>query len=142
MDIGNRIRFVRQLRGMTQLELATKIGLPDNESGRIRITRYETGKSIPKEDTLEKISDALNINSLYLSTKEHTPLLDLTFFLFELDMDKSILINKKDNHYFIDFDNWILNNLFEEWMQKKEDLNEGKITEEEYIEWKINYTGK
>lgn len=60
MDIGQRIRFVRLFRGMKQEELAEKIGLGGGENG----------KRTPKKDLLKKISDALQINSLYLSNKE------------------------------------------------------------------------
>ena len=43
MDIGERIRFVRQFRGLTQTELAEKSGLSADENGRIRISQYENG---------------------------------------------------------------------------------------------------
>ena len=41
MDIGERIRFVRQFRGLTQTELAEKSGLSADENERIRISQYE-----------------------------------------------------------------------------------------------------
>ena len=85
MDIGQRIRFVRLFRGMKQEELAEKIGLGGGENGRTRISQYENGKRTPKEDLLEKISDALQIDSLYLSSKEKTDALDLVFTLFDWD---------------------------------------------------------
>ncbi|MFQ9634563.1 MAG: helix-turn-helix domain-containing protein [Coprobacillus cateniformis] len=57
------MRFVRLFRGMKQEELAEKIGLGGGENGRTRISQYENGKRTPKEDLLEKISDALQIDS-------------------------------------------------------------------------------
>ena len=56
MDIGERIRFVRQFRGLTQTKLAEKSGLSADENGRIRISQYENGTRVPRKDMLEKIS--------------------------------------------------------------------------------------
>lgn len=142
MNIGERIKYVRKLRGMKQEELAGKIGLSADENGRTRISQYENGKRTPKEDMLEKISEVLNVKSLYLSNKEHTSALDFVFTLFEYDNDNPITVKKENERYLLDLDNCIFNDFFEEWMQKKTDLNNGKISKEQYIEWKLNYTGK
>ena len=143
MNIGERIKYVRMLRGMRQEELAGKVVLGYNENGRTRISQYENGKRTPKEDMLEKISEALDVESYYLSTKEHTAILDFIFMLFDFDQDNLFNITKENERYLIDLDyNILLDDLMEEWMQKKADLRSGKISKEEYIDWKINYTGK
>ncbi|WP_338108306.1 helix-turn-helix transcriptional regulator [Thomasclavelia spiroformis] len=49
MNIGERIKYVRMLRGMRQEELAGKIGLGYNANGRTRISQYENGKRTPKK---------------------------------------------------------------------------------------------
>ena len=51
------------------------------------------------------------------------------------------IIEKENDRFKLDFDNWMFNDVFEEWMNKKAELKSGKISKEEYIEWKINYTG-
>ncbi len=119
MNIGKRIKYVRMLRGMRQEELAGKVGLGYNENGRTRISQYENGKRTPKEDMLEKISEALNVESYYLSTKEHTAILDFIFMLFDFDQDDLFNITKENERYLIDLDyNILLDDLMEEWMQK------------------------
>lgn len=140
MDIGERIRYVRQFRGLTQEELAIKVGLGEGENGRTRISQYENGKRKPKEDMLEKISKALNVKSLYLSTKERTAALDFAFSLFEWDVDNlPINIINEDEKYLIHIDNPIFEDFLKQWAEKQKDLADGKITKEEYINWKINY---
>lgn len=141
MNIGERIKLVRKLRGMKQEELAGKIGLTADENGRTRISQYENGKRTPKEDMLEKISEALQVKSLYLSNKEHTSTLDFVFTLFEYDNDIPITVKKENDRYLLDLDNCIFDDFFEKWIQMKTDLNDGKISKEVYMEWKINYTG-
>ena len=143
MDIGQRIRFVRLFRGMKQEELAEKIGLGGGENGRTRISQYENGKRTPKEDLLEKISEALEIDSLYLSGKEKTAALDLVFTLFDWEEDGlPIDIIKSDGKLLLDLNNEIFSEFLTQWANKKADLKDGKISKDEYIDWKINYTGR
>ena len=91
---------------------------------------------------LEKISEALNVESYYLSTKEHTAILDFVFMLFDFDQDDLFNITKENERYLIYIEyNIFLDDLMEELMQKKADFRSGEISKEEYIDWKINYTG-
>ena len=139
LTMGERIRFVRQFRGLTQTELAEKIGLPPGENGRIRISQYENSTYTPKEETLEKISNALGVTSQYLSVEKSHPALDFVFHLLEYDRDDPITIEKvgKDR-YSLEFDCFLVSKFMDEWIQKKADLRTGIMTEEEYTEWTIN----
>ena len=58
---GARIAYVRGLRGMTQDELAGKLGFTDDRRRR-HITRYETNERIPKEERLEQLAKILNVS--------------------------------------------------------------------------------
>ncbi len=143
MSLGERIKYVRQLRGITQLELAEKVGFSADENGRIRISQYENGSRIPRKETLQKISEALGVKSYYLSLDDHTAALDFAFELLDLDRATDITIKKEvvkdEDHYLIDLNTTFFNDFLEEWMNKKADLKQGKISKEDYIEWTINY---
>ena len=147
MDIGERIRFVRQFRGLTQTELAEKSGLSADENGRIRISQYENGTVEPGfdalKDMLEKISKALHINSMYLNMDDHTEALDFVFTLLDWDRTTDFIIKKEtidnENHYLIDLNTNLFDDFLEAWIQKKANLKNGKISNDEYIEWTINY---
>lgn len=52
----NMIRTERIKAGLTQTQLAEKIGVTQNE-----VSRWETGERNPKLDKLKKIADALNV---------------------------------------------------------------------------------
>lgn len=54
MTVGEKIKKIRQEKGMTQKELGKKCGLADSA-----IRRYELGGANPKIETLQKIADAL-----------------------------------------------------------------------------------
>ena len=49
MAIGERIRFFRTLRGMTQKRLGMLLGFPE-KSADVRLAQYETGVRTPKRD--------------------------------------------------------------------------------------------
>lgn len=60
--IGERIKAFRLVRGMTQKELGTRMGVDQST-----VRKYESGKLNPKIETVKKIADALGVdmNALY-----------------------------------------------------------------------------
>ena len=56
MTTGEKIRELRKAQGLTQEELAQKIGIK-----RGTLAQYETGKRSPKRETLERFAKALNV---------------------------------------------------------------------------------
>ena len=57
MNIGENIKKVRKLKGMSQKELSDLSGVP-----RVSISRYENNERTPTIDIVKKLSDALYIN--------------------------------------------------------------------------------
>ena len=47
MAIGERIRFIRNLKGMTQKWLGIAVGFPE-KTADIRMAQYESGARTPK----------------------------------------------------------------------------------------------
>ena len=60
MAIGERIRFFRNLRGMTQKYLGTKAGLGE-KTADIRMAQYEAGTRTPKEDLTNAVAGILEL---------------------------------------------------------------------------------
>ena len=63
--IGNIIKKHRKKLGITQYELATKVGVDPKY-----ISRIETGMSYPSLSVVERIFDILNVNIGYLFEEE------------------------------------------------------------------------
>lgn len=61
MGIGERIKDLRTQKKLTQSDLAKMVGLT-----YIQIGRYETEKSNPSSDILQKLAQALDTTSDYL----------------------------------------------------------------------------
>jgi transcriptional regulator with XRE-family HTH domain len=64
MDIGARIRELREERRLTQEDLARR-----SEVARNTISRFETGARVPSIDMLEKLAPALGVGPSELLTK-------------------------------------------------------------------------
>lgn len=139
MSVGERIKRTRKFRKMTQAQLGEAVGLSD-----VRIRQYELGNRTPKENMLRKIAKALNCNyrSLYEPTTYAAD--DVMFALFELDerYDMPLYeVEDEDNekHICVGFDFFVIDEFLSDWKKKKEELASGKITREEYFEWKITW---
>lgn len=63
MTVGEKIKFIRNFRGMTQKELGVGIGF-DEKGADNRIAQYETNYRVPKKDTLLQIAKVLDVNPL------------------------------------------------------------------------------
>ncbi len=53
-NVGLVLNLLRELRGMSQAQLARRAGI-----GKSQLSKYETGKELPKLDSLEKLLTAL-----------------------------------------------------------------------------------
>lgn len=69
MNIQNRLKKLRLEQGLTQKELANKIG----KSYQIYQT-WENGSRNPKEENLRQLADALNVSFEYLTDTEILPI--------------------------------------------------------------------
>ncbi len=64
-NIGQRIKELRKMLGLTQEEFANRIG-----RSRISIAQYEAGKRTPDESTLRLISQTFGVNLEWLKSGE------------------------------------------------------------------------
>lgn len=61
MSIGSNIKRYRKLKGLTQEQLAIKVGL-----SKVAIQKYETNKREPKNIIVSKIAEVLNVSTIDL----------------------------------------------------------------------------
>lgn len=136
MKIGEKIKKLRVLRGLTQKELGDMVGLTDS-----RIRQYELGKRNPKENMLKEIAQALGVpfTSLYNSPIETYD--DAMHALFEMEENFGLeLTTRSDGQMYLRFaPTSTMQSCFSSWAKKREQLEAGEITEEEYEIWKMRY---
>ena len=143
MSIGDRIRRIRNFRGLTQKEFGIALGFPEG-SADVRVAQYESNVRKPKEDLIRKMAEVLDVN--YMSIYE-TPLMDaedVMFTLFELDERYPISIEDCQTadgrtRRTINYNSQLIDSFLREWQLRKKDLADGKISKAEYMEWKLNW---
>ena len=145
MAVGDRIKRVRQFRGLTQKELGKLVGF-DEKTADIRIAQYESNTRKPKEDLLIKIAEALDVNFRSLYEPYNYAAEDVMFTLFDLDEHYKITIHDVEDeehpdetHKSVQFNYFLLDEFLTEWATRKKELAEGKISQSEYMEWKLNW---
>ena len=62
---GNTIRKLREDKGMTQLQLAERIGVSDKA-----VSKWETSKGLPDISLIEPLSQALGVSVMELMSGE------------------------------------------------------------------------
>ena len=92
MAIGDRIKRIRNFRGLTQKEFGKLIGF-DEKTADIRVAQYESGTRTPKEELLQKMAEVLDVNyrSLYEPTLYAAE--DIMYTLFELDEHYNTIVH-------------------------------------------------
>lgn len=65
---GERIIAARKAKGLTQVELARKMGLPDNQANTV--TRWEKNQCPPSKKSMQRIADALGTDVYTLFPEE------------------------------------------------------------------------
>lgn len=147
MDIGKRIRFIRQCRGMTQKQLGLALGFPEN-SADVRIAQYESGKRKPKDDLITQLAKILHVDPQAIATPGNDSYTGLMYTLFDLedtyglhvdDIDGELCIRlKRDSQDYLR-----LLDLMQEWYKAWKTDHDQNDTESRnaYLNWKFNYPG-
>lgn len=165
MTTGEKIKRIRIFRDMTQKELGVLAGLGE-PNANIRIAQYECDARIPRAKLLDKFAQVLKVNPLNFHSPVPGSAEDViqTLFWMEEEIPGSICLtqlvgttgktNSPPNIVFqrndsdeqaaeattgLYFQNNVMNNYLREWLFRQQELRSGKITRDEYFEWKINW---
>ncbi|MER1993165.1 MAG: helix-turn-helix transcriptional regulator [Eubacteriales bacterium] len=144
MAIGERIRFIRNLRGMTQKYLGIMAGLPE-KTADIRMAQYEAGTRTPKEDLTQSLANALGVSPLALNTPDIDSYLGLMHTLFTLEDRYGLTIETREGEVLFHIDPRKgqdaaqINQMVCAWAPVMEKYRSGEISKEEYDDWRYNY---
>ena len=144
MAIGERIRFFRNLRGMTQKYLGTVVGFPE-KTADIRMAQYESGSRTPKADLTENLAGVLGVSPLALSVPNIDSYLGLMHTLFTLEDRYGLTVEKTENGVSMRVDSRKgkdaaeLSEMINAWAEQAEKYRKGDISREDYDKWRYNY---
>ena len=96
LDIGNRIKHYRELRNMTQEELAQKVGYVNKSS----IYSIEKGMAAVPYDKLTAIAKVLNVSEFVLRYGENPSMVDIMLKENSIyDKESSMYLNEPTTDY-------------------------------------------
>ena len=144
MAIPERIKFFRNLRGMTQKFLGMSVGFPE-KTADIRMAQYESGTRTPKADLTNLLASALKISPAALNVPNIESYNGVMHTLFAMEDLYGMRIDKLDGEVCIrlDKDNGIeyitMTEMFTAWEKQAGKFRSGEITKEEYDQWRYTY---
>ena len=126
MNVSEKIRYYRELRGLTQQQLADFSGIP---LGTLK--KYETGNRNPKQEPLQRIADALHISITSFQDIHLKTIGEVAPYLFAISkVGKVQFHSNKDadgkfdiNTPSISFDSPVFKHFLKEWADSKVIIN-------------------
>lgn len=145
-NLGQKIRFYRQIAGMNSKELGSACGV--NES---TIRNYELGNRYPDSDTIFEISNALEISPYVLATPDPISAASSLQYLFSMEKTLDLTPTTIDGKVYLEVSSDIdvndatvaplsnLKRMFSHWATMYEKFINEEIDEETYLLWQAKY---
>ena len=144
MAIRERIRYFRNLRGMTLKQLGMLVGFPERTAD-VRMAQYEAGTRSPKADMTNALAHVLEVSPSALNVPDMDTYIGLMHTLFALEDLYGLQIAAADREPCLLLDpnafekTHSLHGRFRDWLSEKQKLDRGEITKEEYDRWRYTY---
>lgn len=144
MATGERIRFFRNVRGMTQKYLGMRAGFPE-KTADVRMAQYESGTRTPKSELTAALAQALDVSPLAIDIPDIVSDLGLMHTLFALEDIYGLHVGKLDGEVCLRLEKPHNRNTDEAaqmicaWEQQAAKLEAGEISKEEYDQWRYKY---
>ncbi len=144
MAIGERIRFFRNMKGITQKYLGMVVGFPDR-SADVRMAQYETGSRTPKADLTKTLADYFGISTNALTVPDIDTDIGLMHTLFALEDIRGLTIGEFNGEVCLRLDKsrgtayLAMFEMLSAWAEQARKLGAGEITKEDYDRWRYNY---
>ena len=136
MAIGERIRYFRNKRGLTQKQLGTAVGFPE-KSADVRLAQYESGTRSPKSELTKALAEVLDVSPAALSVPDIDSYVGLMHTLFTLEDRYGLKICECDGEIHLRVDAFQgkeaarLHEMLCAWGEQAAKLKSGEISKEE-----------
>ena len=137
LAFGERIRFFRNLKGMTQKYLGTVVGFPE-KTADIRMAQYETGSRTPKADITAALAQVLDVAPEALNVPDIDSYIGLMHTLFALEDIYGITVSEADGEVCLKVnsekgkDAAEIIRMLTAWKEQKAKLDAGEIDKDTY----------
>ena len=136
---GARLEYVRKLRYMSKDDVADYFDLGGERKERT-ISKYENNSRVPSNERLKELAKLYNVSVDAIKEYKYDDPIDTIYMLmwleeqfpyYELNLDYDCI---KVTEY-----NITIKKGLSEWMKMRDTRENGEITTDEYIYWKLNY---
>ncbi len=134
MALGERIKFIRNRRGFTQLHLGVLMGFPEKNAD-VRIAQIETNVKHPSEKMLERIAEVLEVSVATLKVDDENFLQTLFFLEDVYDMT----MKKQGDSFVFSLPAELIP---DEWLKLHDEWKYGVIGRAVYDTYRYNFVQK
>ena len=144
MAIGQRIKFFRKRKGMTQKQLGELLGFKERTSD-VPMAQYESEARVPKQNLVNMMADILGVAPKALTVPDIDTHFGLLHTLFALEDIYGLKISEKEGEVCLSLDHDItpllsdVDTMLRAWQKQSAMLESGEISREEYDEWRYTY---
>ena len=143
MAFGERLRFFRKFRNMTQKYLGVRMGFTPRTAD-VRMAQYESGVRKPKADLVERFAVALEVSPSALDVPNIDTYQGLMHTLFAIEDIYGLKIDELEGCTCLRLDpqskkSFNLSDDFEEWLIQRKRYEREEITKEQYDEWRYSF---
>ena len=124
MAIGQRIKFFRNRKGLTQKQLGETLGFLGRTSD-VRLAQYESEARVPKLDLIKEMAGLLGVNMRAINVPDIDSYLGLMHTLFALEDMYGIRVGEIDGEMCLRIDKSVtvpgsaLSNMLTSWNQPR-----------------------
>lgn len=136
---GARLQFVREFRYLNEKNVAEELGLGGKDLART-IRDYERNATKPLPGRLEELAELYEVSIDAIRDYDFSNPIDLIYIaMWQEELMPYFDINIEDiSNNLNEYAKEVVNGL-NEWKAMKEKRENGEISDQEYIEWKLNY---
>ena len=144
MAIGERIRFFRNLKGMTQKYLGIQVGFPE-KTADIRMAQYESGSRTPKADLTNNLAEVFGISAQALTVPDIDSYNGLMHTLFTLEDVYGLTVSEADGEVCLKVNKdkgkeaYELLQMLHAWKEQADKLSASEISKDDYDRWRYYY---
>ena len=144
MAIGERIRFFRNLQGITQKQLGIFVGFSESTAD-VRMAQYESGSRGPKADLIKKLANIFDVSEKALEIPDIDSYIGVMHTLFAMEDLYGLKIDKLDDEICIRLNKNTgttyvsMLERFSQWEEMAEKCRNREISKIEYDNWRYNY---
>ncbi|MCC8104391.1 MAG: helix-turn-helix domain-containing protein [Clostridiales bacterium] len=141
MTVGQRIKYFRKRKGMTQRQLAVAAGLPEHNAD-VRITQYESGRRTAREALQKALAKALGVSPTAIAPPDMGSAGGVMQILFMMEDEYGMNVYADRSRLRLVFDkqqiDGELGGMLVEWISMRRRMDNGSLTKEEYNNWRYN----